>query len=207
MRAGKGYCLAEIIVHGREAHSAYPHLGSSAIFRAARLVGRIETIATELHSDSRPDFDPPYTTLNVGLINGGSAKNILAGECRFTLEWRTIPGQPSDYLLQLIQNAISDLQKDNPDFNCEVNASRADESFETSADSELVAFLSEASGKEPGTIAFGTEAPSMIALGAEPVVFGPGDIRVAHRTGEFVPIGELNDCVRILARAIKNFCR
>ena len=207
MRAGKGYCLAEIIVHGREAHSAYPHLGSSAIFRAARLVGRIETIATELHSDSRPDFDPPYTTLNVGLINGGSAKNILAGECRFTLEWRTIPGQPSDYLLQLIQNAISDLQKDDPDFNCEVNASRADESFETSAGSELVAFLSEASGKEPGTIAFGTEAPSMIALGAEPVVFGPGDIRVAHRTGEFVPIGELNDCVRILARAIKNFCR
>jgi acetylornithine deacetylase len=206
MRAGKGYCLAEIIVHGREAHSAYPQLGASAIFRAARLVGRIEAIAAELQSDSRSDFDPPYTTLNIGLIDGGSAKNIVAGECRFTLEWRTIPGQPSERLLQLIQNAISDLQKDDPDFTCEVNASRADESFETSAAAELVTLLSEASGKESGTIAFGTEAPSMIALGAEPVVFGPGDIRVAHRTGEFVPIDELNHCVAILRRAVEHFC-
>jgi acetylornithine deacetylase len=46
----------------------------------------------------------------------------------------------------------------------------------------------------------------MIALGAEAVVFGPGDIRVAHRTGEFVPIDQLNECVRILGRAIARFC-
>jgi acetylornithine deacetylase len=46
----------------------------------------------------------------------------------------------------------------------------------------------------------------MIALGAEAVVFGPGDIRVAHRTGEFVPIDELNGCVSILKDAIERFC-
>jgi acetylornithine deacetylase len=206
MRAGKGYCLAEIVVHGREAHSAYPHLGASAILRAARLVHRIEAIATDVQSDSRPDFDPPYTTLNIGLINGGSAKNIVAGECRFTLEWRTVPGQSSDHVLQLVQSAISDLQKDEPDFACEVNAARADESFETFPGSELVTFLSEASGQNPGTIAFGTEAPSMITLGAEPVVFGPGDIRMAHRTGEFVPVNELHNCVNILRQAIEHFC-
>ncbi|HBB94386.1 MAG TPA: acetylornithine deacetylase, partial [Blastocatellia bacterium] len=74
MRAGKGYCLAEIVVRGREAHSAYPQLGASAIFRAARLIQAIEEIAEELKSDRRDGFDPPYTTLNVGLINGGSAK-------------------------------------------------------------------------------------------------------------------------------------
>ena len=93
MRAGKGYCLAEITVRGREAHSAYPQIGASAIFRAARLIGRIEQIADELKHDQRAGFDPPYTTMNVGLIEGGTAKNIIAGECRFTLEWRTIPGQ------------------------------------------------------------------------------------------------------------------
>jgi acetylornithine deacetylase len=209
MRAGKGYCLAEIIVHGREAHSAYPQIGASAIFRAARLLERIEEIAVALkrdQRDQRADFDPPYTTMNVGLIEGGTAKNIIAGECRFTLEWRTIPGQTSEYALDLVRQAVADLQRQDADFSCEINAARADESFETPSDSRLVEFLKKHSGHEPGTVAFGTEAPSLISLGAEAVVFGPGDIRVAHRTGEFVPIDELNRCVDVITRAIENFC-
>src|SRR6185295_19458638 len=101
IHAGKGYCLAEITVRGREAHSAYPELGVSAIFHAARLIAHIENISQELKADHRNVFDPPYTTLNVGLINGGSAKNIVAGECRFTLEWRTVPGQSANHVLNL----------------------------------------------------------------------------------------------------------
>jgi acetylornithine deacetylase len=206
MHAGKGYCLAEIVVHGREAHSAYPDLGASAIFRTARLIERIEKIADELKKDFRAAFDPPYTTLNVGLINGGTAKNIVAGACRFTLEWRSVPGQATDHVLNLVNQAAADLKQSDPDFSCEVNAARADESFETAPDSRVVRFLADASGKVPATIAFGTEAPSMITLGADAVVFGPGNIRVAHRTGEFVPVNELLDCVTILGQAIEHFC-
>ena len=206
MRGGKGYSLAQITVPGREAHSAYPQLGASAIFRAARLIERIEQIAEDLKSEAHADFDPPYTTLNVGVINGGSAKNIVPGECRFTLEWRTIPGQASDYVLNLVKSAAANLGEEDADFACAIDASRADDSFETPANSGLVDFLQETSGKSPGTVAFGTEAPSMIALGAEAVVFGPGDIRVAHRTGEFVPIEELNRSVEILRAAIEKFC-
>jgi len=206
MRAGKGYCLAEITLSGREAHSAYPQLGASAIFRAARLIERVEKIAQELSSDQRAGFDPPYTTLNVGVIKGGSAKNIIAGECRFTLEWRTIPGQDAKHVLGLLNQAVDDLRGTDPDFVCEIDAARADESFETPSSSELVQFLEAESGQGSGTVAFGTEAPSMIVLGAEAVVFGPGDIRVAHRTGEFVPIDQLNQCVRILRQAIERFC-
>jgi acetylornithine deacetylase len=206
MRAGKGYCLAHVTVHGREAHSAYPQLGASAIFRAAKLIEKIEAIAEEVKSDRHDGFDPPYTTVNVGVINGGSAKNIIPGECRFTLEWRTIPGQPADYVLNLVRAAVSDLEKADPDFACEIDADRADDSFETPAGSDLVQFLEQESGKAPGTVAFGTEAPSMIALGAEAVVFGPGDIRVAHRTGEFVPVDELARCVGILHAAVAHFC-
>jgi len=206
MRAGKGYCVAEITVRGREAHSAYPQIGASAIFRAARLIGRIEEIAGELKQDQRAGFDPPYTTMNVGLIEGGTAKNVIPGECHFTLEWRTIPGQDSDYALNFVRLAAADLHQQDADFVCEIEAARADESFETRADSPLVQFLEESSGKQTGTVAFGTEAPSMISLGAEAVVFGPGDIRVAHRTGEFVPVEQLNECVRILQQAIEQFC-
>jgi acetylornithine deacetylase len=205
MRAGKGYCLAQITIRGREAHSAYPQAGASAIFRAARLIERIEQIAEQLKSDQCAAFDPAYTTLNVGLIEGGTAKNIIAGECRFTLEWRTIPGQKSDYVLGLVNQAVSDLQEQDVDFVCDVDAARADDNFETRADSQLVSFLEKTTGNSSGTVAFGTEAPSMIELGAEAVVFGPGDIRVAHRTGEFVPVDQLNRCVQILSRAIERF--
>jgi acetylornithine deacetylase len=206
INAGKGYCLAEIAVHGREAHSAYPDLGASAIFGAARLIARIEKIAGELKGDSCAEFDPPYTTLNVGLINGGSAKNIVAGECHFTLEWRSVPGQATAHVLNLVNQAVADPKTLDPNLNCEVRAARADESFETAAESRLVKFLTDASGRVSATIAFGTEAPTMIALGAEAVVFGPGDIRVAHRTGEFVRIDELDSCVAILGQAIQHFC-
>lgn len=206
MRAGKGYCLAEITLRGREAHSAYPQLGVSAIFHAARLIERIERIAAELPSDQRAGFDPPYTTLNVGLIDGGTGKNVVAGQCHFTLEWRPIPGQKTDRVLLAVQEAAADLQSRHSDFVCEIAAARVDESFETSADSPLVHFLEESSSLNSGTVAFGTEAPSMMALGAEAVVFGPGNIRVAHRTGEFVPIDQINQCVDILRRAIKRFC-
>jgi acetylornithine deacetylase len=206
MRAGKGYCLAEITVHGREAHSAYPQLGASAITRAANLIRAIERIAEDIKADRHDAFDPPYTTLNVGLINGGTARNVVAGACRFTLEWRTIPGQKTDHVLNRVREVVEEIRKTDPEFSCEIDAGRFDESFETAGESQVVQFLEQTSATTSGTVAFGTEAPSMIALGAQAVVFGPGDIRVAHRTGEFVPIDELNKSVEILYRAIQRFC-
>jgi acetylornithine deacetylase len=206
IRAGKGYSLAEVIVKGREAHSAYPALGASAVFRAARLITRLEAIADELKDDRHEAFDPPFTTLNIGLIRGGSAKNVLAGECRFTLEWRPIPTQSSAYVLNLFHEAIAEERRTDPDFECEVDASRADSGFETSPGSALIKLLEEATGAEAGTVAFGTEAAQMMALGSESVVIGPGDIREAHRTGEFVPVAELEKCAEILKSAILRLC-
>src|SRR5215211_5805842 len=188
IRAGKGYSLAEVTVKGREAHSAYPALGASAILRAARLITRLESIAETLKQDQHDAFDPPYTTLNVGLIRGGSAKNVLAGECRFTLEWRPIPTQPSEHLLHLFNAAINEEKYADSDFACEVDGSRADSGFETAPDSPLIQLLENATGLNSGTVAFGTEGAQMQALGSEAVVIGPGDIREAHRTGEFVPL-------------------
>jgi acetylornithine deacetylase len=206
MRAGKGYCLAEIILRGREGHSAYPALGASAIFRAARLINRIEKISEELKAEQLAAFEPPYTTLNVGLINGGTAKNIIAGECRFTLEWRPLPGQAASHLLDLVNAAIEDEKSRDADFDCSLEVIRLDSGMETATNSALVQFLQEATAREAGTIAFGTEAPQMAELGAEAVVFGPGNIRVAHRTEEFVPIEDLHGCTEILFRAIERFC-
>jgi acetylornithine deacetylase len=206
MRAGKGYCLAEVRIAGREAHSAYPERGASAIFRAARLVNRVEQVAERLKSEPHAEFDPPYTTVNVGVIGGGTAKNVIAGECRFTLEWRPVPNQAAARAVKLIQTEAELLRSEDPGFEYEIDVLRLDGGVETAADARIVRHLEAATGRRAGTIAFGTEAPQLRELGAEAVVFGPGDIRDAHRTGEFVPVEELERCAEILAGAIKHFC-
>ena len=206
IRAGKGYCLAEVTMRGREAHSAYPSLGASAVFRAARLVTRVEAIAKDLERNTHDAFDPPHTTVNVGLIDGGTAKNIVAGQCRFTLEWRPVPGQSPEHFVELIRHEIEDLRAVDRDFDCEFKVIRLDAGLETSADAPLVRALEEATGRRAGAVSFGTEAPQMAELGADAVVFGPGDIRVAHRTNEFVPVAELHECVSILTLMIERFC-
>lgn len=206
MRAGKGYCLAEVTVRGREGHSAYPDLGASAIMRAARLVTCIETVAEELKGLGHEAFDPPHTTLNIGLIRGGTAKNVIAGECRFTLEWRPVPGQPPELVADLVRREVERLREREREFDCEVSITRLDGGAETPSDAPLVKALEELTGQTAGTVAFGTEAPQMAELGADAVVFGPGDIRVAHRTGEFVPAAELRECARILRRTVERFC-
>ncbi len=206
IRAGKGYSLAEVVVRGREAHSAYPSLGASAILRAGRLLSRLEQIGDDLKLDQHPGFSPQFTTFNVGLISGGSAKNVIAGECRFTLEWRPIPTQNPSHFIELLRKAVaSEVEKD-PDFDCEIIVGRNDSGFETSPDSALVKLLESATGKSSGSVAFGTEAAQMTLLGSAAVVIGPGDIREAHRTGEFVPVDELLKCVEVLRTAIQTFC-
>src|ERR1700730_9877507 len=120
MRAGKGYCLSAVTVRAREAHSAYPAFGASAIFRAARLITQIEKIAAQLRSEQHADFDPPFTTLNVGLIQGGNAKNVMPGACHFTVEWRPVPGQDPARVLNLLNAAIEEEQRQDTGFECEI---------------------------------------------------------------------------------------
>jgi acetylornithine deacetylase len=206
IRAGKGYSLAEVVVRGREGHSAYPALGASAVFRAARLINRLERIAEELKQDQHPEFDPSYTTINVGLVRGGTAKNVIAGECRFTVEWRPIPSQPSDLVFNLLNDAIAAERRTDDDFEAEVRLERLDSGFETATDSRVVSVLEQLTEKRAGTVAFGTEAAQMTVLGSEAVVFGPGDIREAHRTGEFVPVEELELCSEIIEQAVLELC-
>lgn len=207
IRANKGYCLAEVEVKGVEGHSAYPESGASAIFRAARFLRRLEELSLgELRAEVDPSFDPPFTTLNVGLISGGKAKNVIPGSCHFTVEWRPIPAQSVDEVARMLRRIQDELARDEPAFQVEIRLLRQDRGADTPERSEVVRFLVEQSGNRPSTVAFGTEAPQLGELGAEAVVFGPGDIRVAHRTGEFVPLAELIRCEEILERAIRRFC-
>jgi len=205
-RAGKGYGLAEIRVLGKEAHSAHPAQGASAIYRAARLIGRIEQLAASLEKSAyrakNQLFDPPYTTLNVGTIEGGTAKNIVPGECRFLLEWRPVPGEVAGMVPDAVRTIMEELSRDDPDFDFEMKILREQAGFETREDSPLVRRWIELTGQPAIGVPFGTEAPWMATLAEDVIVIGPGDMRTAHSERECVPLEELERCVLYLRHLV-----
>jgi acetylornithine deacetylase len=82
---------------------------------------------------------------------------------------------------------------------------RLDRGFSTPVDADLVTYIASQTNRPPDTVAFGTEGPQLAALGAVPVVFGPGDITVAHQTGEHVPVSELLRCAEVMEGALLHF--
>ena len=197
-RAGKGYCLAEITVFGEEAHSAHPQKGKSAIYRAARLITAIEEYDRVLAEEQNPLFSPGFTTLNIGTIQGGTAKNIIAGQCKFQLEWRPIPGQSADALPAAISRIFDALRSDDPGFSCDLKVIRQQTGFESTADSELVKSVAMLTGRSATSIPFGSEASLLASVAEEVIVFGPGDMQTAHSSRECVPLIELDETVSCL---------
>ena len=102
--AHKSVATLRTLVTGHEAHSALPALGANAVAVAADVVSEIGRLAREYESGPlNPRFTPPYSTLHVGLIHGGSARNILARECAFHWEFRGLPGAPTASALAKVQ--------------------------------------------------------------------------------------------------------
>jgi acetylornithine deacetylase len=144
--------------------------------------------------------------LNVGLIQGGTAKNIVPGECRITIEWRPIPGQDSAWAATMIKEELERLSREFPGFDAELIITRLDPAFSPTKTSDLASLFESLSHRSPVTVPFGTEAAHLASLTSEAIVFGPGDMTVAHKTGEFVPIEELRQCVTYLVAAIEQLC-
>jgi acetylornithine deacetylase len=203
-RAGKGYCLAAISVHGKAAHSAYPSVGHSAIFAAAKLIVDIELLCTELATHRNDAFDPPYTTLNIGEIHGGTAKNVVPAECSFLVEWRPIPNQSPELVADHLQRLAARFTTDHIKVNVDIQ--RMDSGFETPTNSPVIQAVLGSSNTPVQSVGFGTEAPWLARMGAEAVVIGPGSMLTAHSPRECVPIKELDDCVRMLHTAIERLC-
>ena len=195
-RAGKGYCLARMTFTGREAHSSLPEMGASAIFAAARMIVVLEELAERLKDEQNAVFEPPYTTLNVGTIQGGSAKNIIPGRCEFLVEWRPVPGD--DLVLATIEGLIEEFHAADEDFRCTIEVLRQQAGFETAADAPLVKAIEEATGLGATSIPFGSEASVFAATAEEIVVFGPGDMRTAHSNRECVAVAQLDEAVAVM---------
>jgi acetylornithine deacetylase len=198
-RAGKGYCLGEITVFGEEAHSAHPQKGRSAIYDAARFITAIEEYSSHLAEEHHPFFSPSFTTLNIGTIQGGTAKNIIPAQCKFQVEWRPIPGQPTDTIPGAITRIADNLHSADPRFKWNFRILRQQAGFESPASCPLERTIEALTGRIAISIPFGSEASLVAPIAEEVIVFGPGDMRTAHSSRECVPLTELNDAVDCLS--------
>jgi acetylornithine deacetylase len=203
--AGKGYGLARITIHGQEAHSAYPREGVSAIALAARFIVRIENLgrgsAADPSSVTAADslFEPPHTTVNVGVIQGGTVKNIVAGACTFLVEWRPIPADFPRAMFAQLEFLAEGLRAEEPRAQIHLELLRAEPGFATSGAGPLQQRLAEhVASRAAVGISFGSEASRLAPYADEVIVIGPGDMHTAHSDRECVPLVELNEWTRIL---------
>src|SRR5260370_7321426 len=143
-------------MHGTEGQGGLPHLGQSAIYDAARFIDRVKIFAAQLEQGGNQAFDPPFTTLNIGTIQGGTAKNIVPGECRMLVEWRPIPGEAPDRVEREVSRILAELQRADPDFAATFNLLRTDPGFSTASASEFVTLFHRLTETPPSTFAFYT---------------------------------------------------
>lgn len=204
----KGKLAMRCCVKGAACHSAYAPYGVNAIQYAARLIAHLEeigqTLAQPEHHDER--FDPPYSTVQTGVIRGGRALNIVPAECEFDFEVRALPGfDASTVANRLQQYAESELlpkmRAVKPETGITLQALSAYPGLATSPQSEaarLVALL--AGSTEFGTVAFGTEGGLFEQAGIPTVVCGPGSMDQGHKPDEFVTVEQMRACDAMLVR-------
>jgi acetylornithine deacetylase len=198
-------------VHGREAHSSRPELGANAVSAACDLVAALNRIADRMieRGDASGRFAPPATTIHVGTIQGGTARNILAKECRFHWEYRGLPDLDPAEIPALFEAAVA-----------EVTARRLNRYGEFGRIETLEEVAIPGLAPDPGSEAerlalrlagrnrtvampYATEAGRFQAAGIPTVVCGPGDIAQAHQPDEFITLAALEAGEGFLRRLIR----
>jgi acetylornithine deacetylase len=199
-------------VEGYEAHSSLSHQGVNAIMVAGELLGEINAIAREMHERGDPTgrFDPPYTTVHVGTIAGGTARNIVPRSCTFRWEARIIPGQDPDEIPDRLdhfaERLLPAMHAVAPDTGIITRSSNTVPPLMPVPGSPAEALaLQLTGGNDTGAVSYGTEAGLFQVAGIPAVICGPGSIEQAHKPDEFVAVSELERCEKFLRR-LADYC-
>jgi len=209
--AHKGVSGFETRITGREAHSSQPQNAASAIMAAAELVAFIAGMAEErrggLHQNER--FEPPYTTFNIGTIEGGSALNIVPRHAAFKWEFRLVPGDDGEAILANFKRFAEDevlprlrAQAPEAEITTEVLAQVPPLRPESDSPAEVLVRLLTGTNRSE-TVAYGTEGGLFQEAGFSTVVCGPGSIDQAHRPDEFIELAQVEACTGFLRKLIE----
>jgi acetylornithine deacetylase len=195
-------------IRGIPGHSSEPHRGVNSIMCGARIINLLETIQKELRDNPYEDspFDPPYTTIDLGIIEGGTAHNIIPEFTKFRWGMRVHPGDDGEAIEQRVRDYIEN------ELNPEMKAFSPDAGITMelvnvvpplipdtdSAAEELVRYLTGLN--QSGAVSFGTEAGFFQEAGVPGVIFGPGYIQQAHQPDEFIERSQVQECVDFMSK-------
>jgi acetylornithine deacetylase len=206
--AHKSVAAYASIVHGHEAHSSKPSLGASAIEAACDLLSELYRFGRELATSGDPTgrFDPPASTIHVGTIHGGTARNIMAGLCAFRWEFRALPGVAQSLAVRRLEEYAAHVVT--PRLTRYAN----DAFIETVTEVEVPGLKPE-SGSTAATLAlklaqanrtiaipFASEAGQFQLAKLSAVVCGPGSVDQAHQPDEYIEIAQIETCIAFMRR-------
>ena len=206
VNAHKGTTTATTRLRGKEVHSSATPDGVNAIVYGAKFINILEDIRAEL--ESRPDdrFTPPFTTISVGVMHGGTATNIVPKDCEIHWDCRVVPSDNARDIIEHAQaraeaellplmQAVDPTASITTELGADVVGLKPEEDGPAEA---LAKLLAQQNAVE--TVAYGTEAGIFQAAGSSAVVCGPGSIDVAHQPNEFVDRSQLGECMIFMAR-------
>lgn len=206
----KGIATWVVTVTGHEAHSSLTHLGISANMVAVRLMQRLADLAERLATQGDPDgpFCPHHATLTIGQVQGGTAVNILARECRFAFDLRTIPGQDPEAILAPFLRACAEadasLRARFPGAGVEVVRRSLTPSFapEQNGAAETLARRLAGDNGPVRAVPYAAEAGQFQQAGFSTIICGPGSIEQAHQPDEYIEIAQMQRGAAFMLRLI-----
>ncbi|MDC0725293.1 acetylornithine deacetylase [Phytobacter diazotrophicus] len=211
----KGKLGVRCEVQGAACHSAYAPQGVNAIEYAAKLIHHLTLIGQRLaapeHHDGR--FDPPFTTVQTGLIQGGRALNIVPADCTFDFEVRTLPQDDAQEVARELESyaqreLLPTMRAVNRDAAIRFYPISSYPGLYTAAQSAAARLVAHLTGSEKfSTVAFGTEGGLFHQSGIPSVICGPGSMAQGHKPDEFITIEQLNACDALLRRLATWMCQ
>ncbi len=211
----KGKLAVRCEVQGAACHSAYAPQGVNAIEYAAKLIHHLTLMGQRLTAPERQDtrFDPPFTTVQTGVIQGGRALNIVPADCVFDFEVRTLPQDDAQAVaLELERYAQRELLPQmhavNRDTAIRFSPISGYPALYTAAHSAAARLLAHLTGSEDySTVAFGTEGGLFHQAGIPSVICGPGSMAQGHKPDEFITVEQLDACDALLRRLAAWMCQ
>ena len=206
--AHKGKLNLHVKVKGQPGHSSEPAKGVNAIYPAAAAIAWAETEARRFAVEGpfEDGFDPPYTTVHVGTMQGGSSLNIIPEYASFVMEWRPIPGVDALRQVERLKAHVAAhiepaMKAANPacGFSYEIELEMP--GMALPADHDLTSVVKQLTGSNStGKVSYGTEGGFYQNAGIPTIICGPGHIAQAHQPDEFVARSELDACDAFIRR-------
>ena len=188
--AARGQCTVEVTLSGRGGHAADPANGVNAVDALEPVLAALDTFDAERGPGAHARLGAP--TLSPTLVQGGEARNRIPAECVLMVDRRSVPPETADSFVDALKAHLAAAAPE--DIGVEVAllgpAERCPDAFATDEDDALVRALADASGGDLRAFGAATEA-SHFAPHAPTVVFGPGDLAVAHSEDEHVSVTDI----------------